>query len=499
MLSIDISCLPSRLITALKRTATFANPKFFELQRLRFSTWKTPRYIFCGELTEYRLKLPRGNLDEVMAILQKAGSKIVLQDARVEPESIDTHFIGRLMDVQESALAQIENHDIGVLVAPPGSGKTVIACALIGKRKVRTLILVHRKQLADQWKSQLFKFLELKKNQVGSFGGRIKSSGVIDIGMLQTVSRSTGRQPIRDYDQIIVDECHHVPAVSFENVLKNITARQFLGLTATPYRKDGHQAIIRFQCGPIRHTMGEVSGQSELKKRVVVRETKFRMPDGSPEQPSIHEIWSHLVSDSERLRLIAEDVSAILVEGRLPLILSERKDHLELLKNNILETLQGRLTSKGFLLSGDIGKRERSNALKEIKELRDQGGSPFILSTGSLIGEGFDMPELCTLVLSMPISFKGRIIQYAGRIHRESPGKTDVAIYDYVDIQLGLGRSMFRKRLIAYKKMGYSINYPDDSKMNYSAASSGVSQRTEIMDAASGGESDPSRLCQKPR
>jgi superfamily II DNA or RNA helicase len=147
------------------------------------------------------------------------------------------------------------------------------------------------------------------------------------------------------------------------------------------------------------------------------------------------------------------------------LILSERKDHLESLLENILEVLNGRVASKGFLLSGDIGKRERSKALKEIKELRDQGESPFILSTGSLIGEGFDMPELCTLVLAMPISFKGRIIQYAGRIHRESPGKTDAAIYDYVDIQLGLGRSMFRKRLIVYKKMGYSIKYSGDSKL----------------------------------
>lgn len=470
MLSLDVADMPSRLVTALRRTATFANPKFFELQRLRFSTWKTPRFIFCGEWSDDRLMLPRGTYDEIMSLLNKAGSKPLVEELRPNPQFFETRFTGELSSAQKNALLDLDKHEIGIFVAPPGSGKTVIACALIAKRKVRTLILVHRKQLADQWKSQLLNFLDLDKKKIGVLGSHGKSSGIIDIGMLQTIARSPDRLTIEKYDQIIVDECHHIPAISFENVLKSINARYFLGLTATPYRKDGHQAIIHYQCGPVRHVMAEAPGQLRLEKRVIVRETDLRLPDPSSAQSSIHDIWDLLVSDTNRLRFVAEDMAQILIRGRLPLILSERKDHLELLKEAISEKLKNQVVTKGFLFTGSMGKRERNKALIEIKEMRSQGGSPFLLSTGSLIGEGFDMPELCVLVLAMPISFKGRIVQYAGRIHRESPGKTETLIYDYVDVQLRLGKAMFRKRLTAYKKMGYEIEYPNDSRLNGSTA-----------------------------
>lgn len=465
-LSIAINGLPSKLISAFKRTATFANPKFFELQRLRFSTWRTPRYIFCGELLSNRLVLPRGTLADCLELAKVAGAQVNLADKRVRLKKVKMRFQGDLSREQEKAVTQLAKFEDGVLVAPPGVGKTVIACALIGKRKARTLILVHRKQLLDQWERQLSRFLTVNPERIGVLGGsRKKLSGVIDIGMLQTLAKlKCPQDALSNYEQVIVDECHHISAFSFESVVKEIPARYFLGLTATPYRKDGHQAIIYMQCGPLRYEISAVHGP-ELSKRVVVRETSFSMPPEAGPQPPIHEVWDRLISDPERLDLIAQDVKDALESGRFPLILSERKEHLRLLAEAIRKQTVG-LSVKEFRFAGEMGKRARKKALEGIQNTLKNATKPYILSTGSLIGEGFDLPELDTLILAMPISFKGRIIQYAGRLHRQSPGKSNALIYDYLDSSSGLTISMFKKRVAAYKKMGYRIESPGDGKAN---------------------------------
>ncbi|MGD0662246.1 MAG: DEAD/DEAH box helicase family protein [Syntrophorhabdales bacterium] len=466
---IGIRGLPSSLISAFKRAATFANPKFFELQRMRFSTWNTPRYVCSAELSDNgdAMILPRGLLSRCMQLAEVAGANIEFADLRPVTKRIPLKFTGVLLPPQKSALRALSSQESGVLVAPPGSGKTVIACALIAKRKLPTLILVHRKQLADQWKKQLLEFTDLDKGQIGTFdANETGRKGVVDVGMLQTLARDHDPDRLLDgYGQIVIDECHHVPAVSFESVLKRIQARHFLGLTATPYRKDGLEKILAMQCGPVLHTMEETKAQSLLLRQVCVRETGFRMgPEASP-QPALHEIWQALVTDGERLRLVASDVVAALEEERFPLVLSDRKDHLELLLTEIT-TLQTDKHVAGFLFTSDIGKRQRSRMMEEIKLMRERGEFPFLLSTGSLIGEGFDLPELCTLVLAMPLSFKGRLVQYAGRLHRESAGKQDVRIYDYVDTNLGLCITMFRKRMSTYRKMGYSVEIPPDSHLS---------------------------------
>lgn len=465
-LIIDLTGLPSKLISAFRQTATFANPKFFELQRMRFSTWKTPRYISCAEQSGTRLTLPRGVIEKCSDIAQQAGATVEYLDKHKSYTQIQVSFTGNLLPPQKTALSRIEGFSLGILVAPPGSGKTVIGCALIAARKVPTLILVHRKQLADQWKSRLLEFLDITKKQIGILdgsGGR--STGIIDIAMFQTLSKSlTDKNILDSYGQIIVDECHHGSAPSFESCLKNISALYYLGLTATPRRKDGLDPIIYMQCGAIRYVMEETDGQSEINKTVIVRESQFHMPDVSLAPAPLYEVWNALVKDNTRLGLIAQDVVDSLNTGEFPLILSERKEHLELLLIEI-ENRCKRIDTKGFILTSDVGKRQRKKIITEIHEMLGKGTLPYILSTGSLIGEGFDIPALSTLILAMPISFKGRIIQYAGRIHRESIGKTSVKIYDYVDIHLGLTMSMFRKRLITYKKMGYRIDVRESSKI----------------------------------
>jgi superfamily II DNA or RNA helicase len=461
---IDIISLPSKLIARFKRLATFANPKFFEAQRLRFSTWKIPRYICCAELLGKNMILPRGLLSDCQDLISAEGGRVQLVDKRQSHESIPVRFKGELRDDQQRAFKKMYSTDSGVFVAPPGSGKTVIACALIGKRKLPTLILVHRKQLADQWKNQLLTFLDIERKSIGVFTPKThRRTGQIDIGMIQTLVRCMDEDEIlNNYGLVIVDECHHVPAVSFESVLKRISATHYLGLTATPFRKDGLQKIIHMQCGPIIHEMAEGDAQAGIAKRVIVRETTLKLSE-TTEQLPIHEIWEKLVNDRDRLLLVAEDVINALQQGKFPLILSDRVDHLELLLSEISKK-SGRMDN-GFLITSSMGKRKRKKAIDEMKQMFLEGDSPYILSTGSLIGEGFDFPDLSTLFLTMPVSFKGRIMQYAGRIHRQSKGKSEVQIFDYVDSNLALGISMFKKRLSAYRKMGYQFDVHDDSKL----------------------------------
>lgn len=468
-IQIDISGLPSRLIAALKNLATFSNLEFFEAQRMRRSTWDIPRYICCAELEGTRICLPRGLLNPCKSLLTDAGALVNVIDKRKTCYAqIPFSFFGELKLEQMKGFDALLSSGSGVLVAPPGSGKTVIGCALIGERKLPTLILVHRKQLADQWKSQLVNFLGMRLRDVGLFATNLNQrKGIVDIGMIQTISKLANHDDtISDYGMVIVDECHHIPAPSFELVLKSISALHFIGLTATPYRKDGLQSIIHMQCGPTVFTMSENQGQTEITRKAIIRETSFRMPVDSPLQAPIHEVWSNLIKDDGRNRQLANDVAMALKDGRFPLVLSDRKDHLDLLLTEIQNTcIHVGVESKGFILTSDIGKKERKRILLEISDTREKKRIPYLLSTGSLIGEGFDLPALSTLILAMPISFKGRLIQYTGRLHRESQDKSEALVYDYVDVNLGLGISMFRKRLTAYKKLGYQIDVGEDSKL----------------------------------
>lgn len=459
-LSVEIASLPSMLIAALKRTATFANPKYFEMQRLRFSTWKTPRFIYCGEVFPDKLFLPRGTLEACRQMISDAGAQAEVVDHRVRRAGIRLSFKGTLSKIQKECVRSILKEEIGVLVAPPGSGKTVMACAIIGKRKVTTLILVHRMPLLEQWRSRVTTFLNLPAEQVGSIAGSLKRrTGIVDIAMLQSLSRMDDISEIlTEYEQLIIDECHHIPAVSFESVLKHSPARFVLGLTATPYRKDGHQAIIHMQCGPVRHEIEDLK-ETGMEKRVIVRETSFVMPQEAGPQPPIHQIWESLVGDMSRTAVVARDVCDALANGRFPLVISERRLHLDLLEEEIRRE-ETAASTRSFFLVGGMGKKERKRILDEISEAITSGVRPCLLATGSYIGEGFDLPALDTLILAMPISFRGKIVQYTGRLLRSYPGKTGIVIHDYMDSCCALTLSMFKKRMSTYKRLGFFIDGP---------------------------------------
>jgi len=452
-LSVSLEGVPSPLGAALRRLGTIANPIFYEKQRLRFPTFNIPRFIFCGEEHKNRLILPRGTLPEIEKLILKAGGNLVVNDLLPSATPLHVQFHGVLTPVQERAVDIMMNYDNGILVAPPGAGKTVMACAAIVRRGIPTLILVHRKPLMDQWSARLQQFLGLLKKDIHIIGKARYRDAAVAIGMFQTLAKADSPALLMEkYGQVIVDECHHIPATSFEAAMKQCTARHLLGLTATPIRKDGLQKILYLQCGPIRHKI-EDTHASNTTRRVIVREISTSFPTDTERQP-IHEIWKFLIESEERNRLIASDIVAAYQEGRYLAVLSDRKEHL----NRLESVTRGILPKEAiFRIDGSTGRKQRMILIQKLT-VRATSKTPFVLfSTASLIGEGFDLPCLDTMVLAMPLSFKGRLTQYAGRLHRFAAGKGDVRIHDYIETNHPMMMHMYRKRMVAYREMGYVV------------------------------------------
>ena len=452
-ITIPLADVPTSLGAALKRLGTIANPVFYEKQRFRFSTVNIPRFIFCGEEHDDKLVLPRGTLHDIDKLVSKAGGKVEIIDRRPTPATPDLSFIGTLTAIQNAAVDAMLEHEEGVLVAPPGAGKTVMACAAIVRRRTPTLILVHRKQLLDQWSDRLQNFIGLSKNEIHVLGKARYPDAPVALGMFPTLARSEFPEALlAKYGHVIIDECHHVPAASFEAAMKRCTARYILGLTATPNRKDGLQKILFLQCGPIRHRI-DLDHSEEQSRTVFVREFSLGLPAEKDRLP-IHQIWEHLIQSGERNRAIASDVSSALKEQRFCALLSDRKEHLNALESLLREKWP---EESVYRIDGSTNQKLRTAILGNLRA-RAAEERPFVLlATASLLGEGFDMPELDTLFLTMPISFKGRLIQYAGRLHRFSEKKKSVRIYDYVEPDHPLTAQMYRKRTTAYREMGYSI------------------------------------------
>lgn len=463
MLTIPLEKLPSRVIAKLKKTSSFANPEFYKRQRMRMQTYPLSRFIFSGEIRATEIVLPRGVLDEVTKILTVAGAKVTIRDERIGRKKLKLEFTGELSSSQAEAVKQIKKSDIGILMAPPGAGKTVMACALIAERKVSTLVLVHRQPLMEQWKERISTFLGIPVKEIGNLSGsKKKTTGKLDLAMLQSLKNIEDLSEIaQSYSQIIIDECHHIPATSFEDILKQLPARYVVGLTATPYRKDGLEKILFQQCGPVRYEL-ENTESLALEKIVTIHETGFRLPIEIGDKPAHHELIHYLTSDLKRNQLIAKHTIESLNENRFPLLISDRKEHLDVLELIISEGINI-ATTEIIRLDGDLTSKQRKQAIEQLHEFRNEGRKVLLMSSASLIGEGFDLPALDTMILATPLSFEGRMIQYAGRIHRSSEGKTQAQIIDYVDFSNAILIKMYRNRIKAYKQMGYSIVEPNEA------------------------------------
>ncbi len=442
-LSVEKSGLPSWMLSEIKHLASLHNPEFYERQRLRFSTFQTPRFIKCYEEDMTHIHLPRGVSEDLAAFVNESGSSISVVDRRPEPKKLSLKFSGELSSEQERSIQAVLSHDQGVFVAPPGAGKTVMGCFAIARRNVPTLILAHRKPILEQWRAQLMELLGLPSKQIGQVGGgRNRRSGIVDLAMIQSLKTIDDLEEFfSNYGFLIVDECHHLPAFTFESSVRKAPVRYILGLTATPHRRDGLQDILYMQCGPIRHSMEGL--RTDLIKQLIVRQTEFTQ--SSDEQKPIQEIFRLLVHDEARNGLIQQDVLNAVAEGRRCLILSQWKEHCRMLADGLVK--------KGItpvLLKGTLGKKERKALLASIDET-PKDKPLIVIATGQYLGEGFDCPQLDTLFLAFPVAFKGKLVQYVGRILRSFEGKDRTVVYDYADLQAPVLRSMYVKRHRAYK------------------------------------------------
>jgi superfamily II DNA or RNA helicase len=380
--------------------------------------------------------------------------RLVVQDERQLGKPIELEFNGQLTPMQKTAVKALVAHDAGVFVAPPGVGKTVIGAYLVAKRARNTLVLVHRKPLLDQWVTQLSLFLGIAPRAIGRIGGgRRRPNGCLDVAMFQSLVRKGSVDDlVAGYGHVIVDECHHVPAVSFERVLSEVRARFVTSLTATPYRRDGQHPILHMQCGPIRYAVHPRSplAQRPFHCRLILRETAFQ-PTTAPDQ-GIQKLYSQLAADGERNALIANDVRAALEEGRSPIVLTERKDHIDRLATRI----RG-LARHLVVLHGGMSPKARREEMERLGAIPDDE-ERLLIATGRFVGEGFDDARLDTLFLTLPVSWKGTLVQYAGRLQRLHPGKTELRIYDYVDRRVPALQRMFERRLRGYRAIGYSLD-----------------------------------------
>lgn len=442
--------LTTALAGRLIRLAAFPNPEFYRAQAMRLSVWNKPRIIGCAENFPDHIALPRGCLEAVRALLRDHGIDCLLRDERHAGAPLSCRFTGRLRSDQEEAAAAIMAEDTGVLCAATAFGKTVVAASVIARRAVNTLILVHRADLLRQWRERLMAFLEIDEGVVGVRGdGQDRLGGLVDVVVLQSLRRKDVIESIVPaYGHVIVDECHHVGAISFETILKTARAKYVLGLTATPIRRDGRAPVIFLQCGPIRY---RATRSQEAPTMLEVIPRLWEGPGDLSADLGIQEVFRRLAHDGPRTAAIASEVERAFAGGRKVLVLTERSDHLAALA----EILKERVAPL-FVLHGRMAKKPRAVSLAALGALPDDAAR-VVLATGRLVGEGFDHPPLDTLVLAMPISWKGTLQQYVGRLHRTHPDKTGVRVVDFVDTgHPALGR-MWSKRLRGYRAMGYGV------------------------------------------
>ena len=468
MLYIPLNQLSSKVLNHLKRIASFRNPEFYSKQALRLSTYQTPRIISCADIDDEYLALPRGCEDAVIALLREKDVPYRIEDKCNHGKPISVQFNGVLRDNQQEAVNVLASNSNGVLSATTAFGKTVTAIGLIAKHGVNTLVLVHTKALLDQWVKALEQFLTIdtipeenerkrKRRKPLSPIGTLSSTGnklhgIIDIALMQSCISDNEVKPfVKEYGMVIADECHHVSAVNFEQILKAVNASYVYGLTATPIRKDGHQPIIFMQCGPIRYSADAKSQMlnQTFERLLVPRFTPFRPIAGS--DLSYTKVAEQLAEDEYRNLFIVKDVVEVLKEGRSPIILTNRTSHVATLAELLKPHCPNVIT-----LIGSESTKEKRQKMEHLQSI--PSSEPLVIvATGKYVGEGFDYARLDTLFLVSPVAWKGIVAQYAGRLHREYEGKQDVQIYDYIDIRVPVCESMYRKRLKGYSSIGYRI------------------------------------------
>ena len=461
-----------KALGVLRRTAVFLNPEYFKNLRMHLPLYNIPRYIDCSKENDDYLLLPRGNLSKMIEKIKEAKAEYEITDERETGQKIDLHFNANLYDEQKTALKALLKENVGILSAGTGFGKTVVASSLIAERKTNTLVLVQSHALLEQWKKAIKQFLDFTPGTIAA--GKDKSTGIVDIAIVNSLIEK-GSDEVKSrsykYGMLIIDECHHVSAFSTENLVSSFKAKYVYGLTATPIRRDGHQKIIFYQCGSVLYstTTRQMNAVQDFAHYFIPRFSSFHYVPEHDEldskNPSINQYYEKLVESQARNNLIIEDVKNAVKDGRTPLILSERIEHLNILHEQLSDSAQNVI-----FITGRGTQKQKKELLEKLRAV-PADESLVILATGKYAGEGFDYPRIDTLMLAMPFSWKGTLAQYCGRLHRNFAGKNEVQIFDYVDYRLSVFDRMYQNRLKGYKNLGYSIKPNTSEKIELNTES----------------------------
>lgn len=466
---VDTKNLKYRLQNQVRRLAAFLNPVYFKNQRIGYSNYQEARTIYMGRDEQGYIGIPRGLYDELIQRCDEAGIKYQIEDKRTVGRAINVTFQGELRKSQVPAVEKMLQHDTGILSAATAFGKTVVCSKLIAERKVSTLILLESSALMDQWADALQDFLDIqeelpeyqtpsgrirkRKSIIGRIhGAHDSSTGIIDIAMVGSLCKKGEFHPrLQEYGLCLMDECHHAAASTVIEILQEIKAKYVYGVTATPMRSDGLEKIGYMLLGNIRYryTAKDRAKEQGMKYLVYPRFTRVAFPRS--QELHINDAYMLIKDNEVRNKQIVDDVKKCIAHGRTPVVLTRYKEHASLLS----ERMQA-YADKIFLLSGDKSKKELQEVRLQMEEV-SADETMILVATGQMVGEGFDYPRLDTLIMATPVSWKGLVEQYAGRLNRDYAGKKDVVIYDYVDSHIDKFDKMYGKRLKAYKQIGYQI------------------------------------------
>jgi len=470
---VDNTNLNAAMQNRIRRMAAFSNPVFYKNQAIGTSNYDTARWIYLGKdhLSGY-IQIPRGLQDELWENIKQADIDYEMEDERQQGRKINVDFKGELRPEQDKALKELIRYDNGILHAATAFGKTVVSSAIIAQKKINTLIILESSALIEQWKEALEKFLNIneglptyetktgrvrkRKSLIGTLQGAHDSMiGIIDIAMAGSLcKKGKYHKMMNEYGLVLIDECHHSASETIANVLKEVKAKYVYGVTATPKRGDGLEKINYMLIGPIRYsyTAKEKAKEQGIQHLVYPRFTRTVPPRGViTDKMHPNEAYEIIHNNDVRDEQIIEDVKNCVAAGRTPVVLSRYKDHSE----KFYERLKG-YADHVFLMTGNNSKKEHRKILEQMHQV-DKNESLILIATGSLVGEGFDFPRLDTLFMATPVSFRGVVEQYAGRLNRDYAGKENVIIYDYVDNHIPMFNNMYMKRLKAYKQIGYEF------------------------------------------
>lgn len=465
---VDKTGIKPRLQNKIRRLAAYNNPEYFRNQGMGISTFGIPRIVYSGEDTKQFISIPRGCLNKLCDNLKAASIDYSLDDKRNNGIEIKVSFKGELYPEQQDAVRSLTGHDIGVLAAATGFGKTVVGSYLISERKVNTLILVHTSEIMQNWINDLGKFLiidedfpqyttktgrvKTRKSLIGKLTGAHNSmTGIIDVAMVSSLgSGDTIKHFVKEYGMVIMDECHHGAADSIEAVLSEINAKYVYGLTATVKREDGKDKTVLMQFGPVRFRF-TAKDKIRLQGMEHILEPRFTPIVSTKEKLTSNEAYEIVVNSNLRNSLIASHIEECVKQGHTPLVLSKRKGQLDVLFEKVRDKADHVLVLTGGKKQSERKEiRERLNSIPESESL-------IILATGQYIGEGFNCSRLDTLFLAMPIAWDGNVEQYTGRLNRSYDGKNKVTVIDYVDHHIEMFANMYNKRLRTYKRIGYKL------------------------------------------